>query len=394
MRRSPETTSVSLRNLIRGGRNLAFLMTDMLVLAWPATPTSVPSSIILRLDAIGDFFVWLQSGAVGVAQYARRDGQRVILVANAAWATYAQRLGLWDEVIPVDVPRLMRRPAYRWAVLRRLRACRATLLIQPRAARVFLQEEALARLSGAPRRIGNAAPSVNLRGWESRMAARWYESRLEAGGAVQMHELSRNAAFTRELTGQEPRSFDLPGCYPPAPSTPTLVAAIGSSWEGRVWPMQRLAAALRALHQRHPRLVFQVAGGPGDRAAADRLVALCDFPLDDHVGRTSIDGYVELLSRAAVVVCNESSALHIAAALRRPVVAVVGGGHYGWFAPYPPSAAPHARALSVQMDCFGCNWVCRFPRETDGSVRCVNAITEATLVAEVSALLTEASDRQ
>src|SRR6202023_3076319 len=104
----------------------------------------------------------MQSGAVDVAQFARHAGRRSVLVANVAWAGYARETAMWDEVMAISPTRLMRNPIYRLRLLMQIRLLGAELLIQPRAARVFLQEDAIARMSGAVRRIGNAGTSINI----------------------------------------------------------------------------------------------------------------------------------------------------------------------------------------------------------------------------------------
>ncbi len=77
-------------------------------------------ALVVRLDAIGDFFVWMQSGAVDVSRYARSSNRRVVLLANRLWADYARGTGLWDEVVGVDLRRLMRDPLYRLRMLVRI----------------------------------------------------------------------------------------------------------------------------------------------------------------------------------------------------------------------------------------------------------------------------------
>ena len=40
------------------------------------------SSIIVKLDAIGDFFIWMQSGALEITAFAKSHGNSTILLAN------------------------------------------------------------------------------------------------------------------------------------------------------------------------------------------------------------------------------------------------------------------------------------------------------------------------
>jgi len=62
--------------------------------------------------------------------------------------------------------------------------------------------------------------------------------------------------------------------------------------------------------------------------------------------------------------------LHIATALRKPVVGIVGGGHFGRF--YPWGDPETSRVVNLPMDCYGCNWHCRYDR-----LRCIQDIPAA-----------------
>src|SRR6185437_9671419 len=118
-----------LGSLCRAIRICVYLALDSIARFRPVTRSDVV--VVLRLDAIGDFFIWMQSGAVEISRYAREAHGRSVLLANSAWAEYAASTGLWDQVIDVSPIRLMRNPAYRLRLMWRVRGLGAKLLIQP-----------------------------------------------------------------------------------------------------------------------------------------------------------------------------------------------------------------------------------------------------------------------
>ncbi|MCP4327054.1 MAG: glycosyltransferase family 9 protein [Alphaproteobacteria bacterium] len=61
----------------------------------------------------------------------------------------------------------------------------------------------------------------------------------------------------------------------------------------------------------------------------------------DLGGRTGLDQLITLITQARLVVSNDSGPMHIAAALRRPVVALFGPTSATRFGPYPPDAPSH-----------------------------------------------------
>lgn len=67
---------------------------------------------------------------------------------------------------------------------------------------------------------------------------------------------------------------------------------------------------------------------------------------------------VTLVASAAVILTAETSTAHIATALDQPALILIGGGHYGWFAPWKRSA--RQVWLTHQLPCFDCNWRCPY----------------------------------
>ena len=362
------------------------LLLDSLCYLLPVTTSN--RAVILRLDAVGDFFIWLQSGAVDVARYARQGGRRAVLFANRSWAEYAERLGLWEEVVAVDTGRLMSSPMYRLALLSRIRRLGAQMLIQPRAARILLQEDAISRVSGAALRIGSAGTSINTRRLLRKFGNRYYDKLIAVNERTSVHETLRNAEFVTALTGQPPTAyaFDMAGGEK---SDGIVAVAVGAGWDGRVWPLEKLAQLISHIRSTRPSWRIVLLGVAAERHLVTKLMALTGGDFDDRVGRTALHEFVETIAAAELVICNESSAYHIATALGRKVLCFLGGGHFGWFAPYPDSGrqSGNAKVLSFPMECFGCNWNCRYPQAPDGAVLCVESIAVQTAIDALESLL-------
>lgn len=89
--------------------------------------------------------------------------------------------------------------------------------------------------------------------------------------------------------------------------------------------------------------------------------------LRGEAGRPEVDVAVNLpqrefiarLAAARGIVTVESAAAHFATAFDKPAVIVIGGGHFGWFAPWGDRA--RQQWLSHSLPCFGCDWQCPYP---------------------------------
>jgi heptosyltransferase-2 len=105
----------------------------------------------------------------------------------------------------------------------------------------------------------------------------------------------------------------------------------------KAWPAERYAELARALRDSTglPVLVFGTAAehelGERVRAGADGVLNWC--------GATDLPALVAVLSRAALLVSNDSGAMHVAAALGRPQVAIFGSTSPTWTRPLNPKSA-------------------------------------------------------
>jgi hypothetical protein len=369
----------------------ATVCVDSICLVIPAAKRDV--AIVVRLDAIGDFFIWLQSGAVDVVNYARSAGYRTVLIANSIWADYARELGLWDEVVGIDPGRFTWNLRYRVSCLCRIRRIGARLLIQPRSARVFLQEDEVARISGAPQRIGSAGTLLNTNKILSKFGARFYHQLIEVSQCRDVHETIRNNDFIVGLTGKVCSRLVLPVMSRFA-GRKVVAVALGAGWSGRVWPVERLGRLIEYIARSQPSLKIVLLGMASDRPTARELMQAVDCELENYVGETGLGQFIEFVAESWLTICNDSSAYHIAMAFDRNVLCFLGGGHFSWFAPYPASRGRTASAqvLYVKMPCYWCNWNCKYPRTSSGAFRCVDAISLEEAIRAVQPLLDTAPE--
>lgn len=114
---------------------------------------------------------------------------------------------------------------------------------------------------------------------------------------------------------------------------PVVVASLGSSCPSRRWFPERTAATLRALYDGRG-LQPVLLGTEADRAFADAVLAATPGPAVDLVGQTTLRDALAVLDHAAVVLGPDSGALHLAAALGRPVVSLWGATSHARSAPH------------------------------------------------------------
>jgi ADP-heptose:LPS heptosyltransferase len=151
----------------------------------------------------------------------------------------------------------------------------------------------------------------------------------------------------------------------------------------RDYPLPHWAAAWRAAQPPEGAPILLMAAETR-RAALESLAGLMRGELPTAkiavAAPASSREFIERIARARAVVSLDSAGAHLATALDKPAVIVAGGGHFGWFGPWGDS--PRQRWLAQTMDCFGCNWECRYP-----TVRCLEELSPATVGAALKEMI-------
>jgi len=112
-------------------------------------------------------------------------------------------------------------------------------------------------------------------------------------------------------------------------------------------------------------------GSPKDHAVAEEIGQLAPGLTHNLCGATSLDEAIALIAGADAVVSNDSGLMHVAAALRRPQVAVFGSSDPR----HTPPRSPLARIASLEMPCSPC-----FARECPlGHTDCLNRLSPAAV---------------
>lgn len=168
------------------------------------------------------------------------------------------------------------------------------------------------------------------------------------------------------------------------------VLAPSSVWATKRWHPEKFGALAYKLEREHGlRVVVVGSDAPEDLAAAAAVVAeaqrLGAKPLN-LAGRTSLGALKAVLAGATVVVSNDSSPLHMAIALGRPVVGVFGPTtkELGFFPLAPLGKAGVAEVAGLACRPCGLHGHARCPQ---GHFRCMSDLDLGMVYSEVNKLL-------
>ena len=98
----------------------------------------------------------------------------------------------------------------------------------------------------------------------------------------------------------------------------------GARWANKQWPVEHFAEVARQLAVHFEKLRFAILGGNGDKALGEFLTRALPERCLDLTGQTSLPEMIEWLRLSELMVTNDTGPMHVAAALRKPLVAVFG----------------------------------------------------------------------
>jgi len=353
---------------------------------WPRrAPVSPPRRILLlRLERIGDL---LMSAAAIEAVRAHAPEATIDLVVGSWNRAIAERLRGLDRVETLDAPWLARGAAAQgigrlastaWSWRRR----DYDLAINFEG---DIRSHALIALGGARRRVGFAMAGggplltdiVEHRpdrhtadNAAALVAAAFPAATTFPGFRLDVPEDARRAA--RDLVGRHDRYI--------------VVHASG----GRAikqWDLDRFAAATTAI-ARDLAATVVLSGAPGDAAitAQVRAALPTDIRVVDLTGGPDLLVMAAVLEGARLVLTGDTGPMHLAAAVRAPVVAVFGPSMP---VRYAPRDTAH-RVVRIDLWCAPCNRIRQPPARCQGHTPdCLAGVTVDAMVAAARSLAAE-----
>jgi ADP-heptose:LPS heptosyltransferase len=132
------------------------------------------------------------------------------------------------------------------------------------------------------------------------------------------------------------------------PSAPVAVVAPGARWQGKIYPINHFAGIVNLLHQRGFSTV--VVGSKDDIHLGNYLHTYCGSV--NLCGRLTLREVLAVIALSAVVISNDSAVVHMARAVKTPVVVIFGPTHPAFgFAPYPDEGV----AITKNLPCSPCS---------------------------------------
>ncbi len=214
-----------------------------------------------------------------------------------------------------------------------------------------------AKMSGAPIKVGVDPGKGGMKGKKN------IYTHLVRSCSTPRHAVERNLdALRRVGIFPQLQERDLQLVIPPQAAESMLqrtgeknyiVIHPVSRWQFKCTPPSWTAGLIRELHQRGENIVLS--SGPDEselRFCQEILQLAPEVPLLNLAGKITLKELAALIGRASVLICVDSVPLHIASALKTPVVALFGpSSEVNW----GPWMHPLSRVIAQNVSCRPCH---------------------------------------
>jgi heptosyltransferase-1 len=310
-----------------------------------------------------EIYWWLSTALTPLLE-GDRDLTAVIPFERRRWAAPRNWVGLWDTI------RKMRELKFDWVI----------------------DLQSLAR-SGAVAWLANGQLTVGLD--SGREVAAGYYDLLVRRPSPQAHAVDWYLAVLSQLGVPANGPFDWLPSRPqvakslrqqwPVSNRRWLILQPGARWATKRWPAESFAELARGLATLPEEFQIAILGGPDDRALGETIYQAAPARCLDLTGKLSLPEMVEWIRLSELMITNDTGPMHVAAALRKPVVALFGPTDPRRTGPY----GQLEQVLQLDLPCVPCL------KDRCGYVKpfeCLRALTPETVLSAVRKRIVNGAD--
>ncbi len=312
------------------------------------TQTYDKEVLIIRTDDIGDYILFRNTLESIRKHYV---GCKITLLGHALWQPIAESwdADFVDEFIWLEKGRFLKDDVYSHQFLQQIAHKKPEIILAPSYSRSTFIDGVIAAL----------IPAQNKYCWQrnDREVRHWLRKYCDAPFTKtfpipkDLHEFDLNKQFVELITGERleitkpvinqqklPQVTGLPQNY--------VVLFAGAAAKRKRWATQNFAQVADCIYTHH-QLPSVVCGAKSDAPLAQAILHSTKNKeaIIDYTGQTDLLKLATVINDCRLIITNDTSAAHYAAALGKNTIALLNGNSYGRFFPYPTNRHPNIKAI-------------------------------------------------
>lgn len=298
----------------------------------------LPKSILLiRFDAIGDYVLFRNFIEI-LAKSSKYRGYKIIFLGNIVWKNISEFLDskYVNQFIWVDKKKFQNDVRYKYKKLSELCSYNFEQVIYPTYSREYAVDKIMKVLS-AKHKIGNKGNIINYRNDRIKKLGNSYYTELIETSDDTVFEFNKNKDFFEKLLDEEiaiskpviqsSRDFR-------SQEQPYALLIPGAGRPHKIWAPENFARIADYLNRQYDYEII-ISGSPSERGIAESVIGKSSVPINNRIEDSDLLDLMKLVQNSEIVITNETSAVHFAAAMDKKAVCISDGSYFGRFHPYP-----------------------------------------------------------
>jgi ADP-heptose:LPS heptosyltransferase len=297
--------------------------------------------LIIRLDVIGDYILF-RNFLKTVHNSEKYRNHRITLCGNILWKEIAETFDkeVVDSFIWIDRRKFSKNILYKHKILVEIYTEGFETAVDTTYSREILFGDSIIRASNAKLRIGSIGALDKHAKWKRNLLTDKYYTKLVNTTNKNSFEFYRNKEFFEKLLSEnislsKPSfNFISPKAVIQSPNE-YVILFLGASDRIKIWNIENFTeVGLFILQNYDFDIVLPVSSK--EKTIADILESRINSKRVTNLsGKLSLVELIKIVSKAKIVISNETGVVHISAATGVPFICVSNGVFFGRFHPYP-----------------------------------------------------------
>jgi ADP-heptose:LPS heptosyltransferase len=329
--------------------------------------------LLIKTDAIGDYILF--RNFIELTKLSEKyRGYQIDLLGNQLWQDVALQYDsrFLNKTYFIRPGSFYESPLKTFKLGWQLFINNYEIVLQPTYTRVLITD-GLAALTAAKQKIGYQSDTEGITARYKNKTDKFYTQLLPLPEGIYF-EFHRNHYFF-ETVSDSNLPIKQPFINPSNNGRNGIAILPGAGAFKRGWEKEKFLQLITQMLTQTAQPIYLV-GGPGEVENGSYLMQnLPAGSIEDRINKTSLPQLIELIGNSTLLISNETGATHIAVATQTPSVCILGGGHFGRFAPYPDDVTCKPICIYEKMPCYYCNWLCIYKTEEQQPFPCISAVT-------------------
>ena len=295
--------------------------------------------LLIRLDAIGDYILF-RNFLESVRHSKRYGGYKITLCGNIIWKSLAETFdkGFVENFIWLDRKKFYNNIIYKYRLLKNIYLSGFETAIEATHSREILYGDTIVNAANAKNSIGSIGSGEEFTVWKRKMLTNKLYSQLIEISNDNLFEFEINKELFGKIVGEnltiKKPYLDTSSLKAETTNKKYILLFPGSNDLKKMWSGENFKAVAEFLTSNYEYDIV-VSGSNKEAYLFNEIIIEIFHNRFYNLFGNTLPELAKLIAEAELIISNDTSAIHFAAAVDTPFICISNGSYFGRFHPYP-----------------------------------------------------------